>query len=183
MPHIVTLKDSNDDASYPITPVDAVFVDSNTTLSDLLNDKADADLSNVGAGSITTSLLSSGAVTSDKIDWSTMPGNYSLNEIDTGYTWIDGKTIYKKTISTGAMPNNTNKLVTHNIANLYRVIRIEGYAYNPSIPRHQALPMVSSGGSGQVSVSVGTTQIELVAGGDRSAYTESYVTLYYTKSS
>lgn len=36
MAHIVTLKDHNDEISYPITPVDAVFVDSNTTLSDEL---------------------------------------------------------------------------------------------------------------------------------------------------
>lgn len=38
MAHIVTLKDNNDEISYPITPVDAVFVDSNTTLSDELAD-------------------------------------------------------------------------------------------------------------------------------------------------
>ena len=38
MAHIVTLKDHNDEISYPITPVDAVFVDSNTTLSEELAD-------------------------------------------------------------------------------------------------------------------------------------------------
>lgn len=38
MAHIVTLKDNNDEIAYPITPVDAVFVDSNTTLSDELAD-------------------------------------------------------------------------------------------------------------------------------------------------
>jgi hypothetical protein len=89
MAHIVTLKDNNDEISYPITPVDAVFVDSNTTLDDALDEKADVDLSNV----------SSGAVTASKIDFSTLNfGNYSTSEVDTGFTWIDGSKIYKKTI-------------------------------------------------------------------------------------
>lgn len=50
--HIVTLKDNNDEISYPITPVDAVFVDSNTTLADALDDKVETDLSNLGSGAI-----------------------------------------------------------------------------------------------------------------------------------
>ncbi len=67
MAHIVTLKDNNDEISYPITPVDAVFVDSNTTLSEELSDKADADLANVSAGAVTTAKIADGAVTSTKI--------------------------------------------------------------------------------------------------------------------
>lgn len=59
---IVTLKDSTGtDNCYPITPVDAVFVDSNTTLSNVLDDKADIDMSNIDTGSITA----------DKIDLTT----------------------------------------------------------------------------------------------------------------
>lgn len=109
--------------------------------------------------------------------------DYSTSEINTGAKWVDGSAIYKKTINTGTLPNNTFKRVAHNISNLYRVIRIEGYAYSSSNSRCQAIPMVSSGGGGQVSVSVEPTEMELVSDSDRSAYTESYVTLYYTKSS
>lgn len=66
---IVTLKDNTGtDNLYPITPVDAVFVDSNTTLSDELNDKASTDMSNVDNTSITSS----------KIDWSTYQGSTSM---------------------------------------------------------------------------------------------------------
>lgn len=71
MAHIVTLKDNNDEISYPITPVDAVFVDNNTTLSEALDDKADADLTNINAGSVTTSKIANNAVTADKIDFTT----------------------------------------------------------------------------------------------------------------
>ena len=76
---IVTLKDHNNDIAYPITPVDAVFVDTNTTLSDELNDKADADMSNIDNASITSS----------KIDWTTIPqiiamGTHSFTNIPAG---------------------------------------------------------------------------------------------------
>ena len=61
---IVTLKDSTGtDNCYPITPVDAVFVDSNTSLSNALDNKAETDMSNVPNGSIPAG----------KVDFSTMP--------------------------------------------------------------------------------------------------------------
>ena len=72
--HIVTLKDNNNDISYPITPVDAVFVDSNTTLADALDDKVETDLSNLGNNSIP----------SNKIDWSTINGEQFVGRFTTG---------------------------------------------------------------------------------------------------
>lgn len=76
MAHIVTLKDNNDEIAYPITPIDAVFEDSNTTLSEVLDEKANTDLSNVDNSS----------VTSQKIDWSTIPqiiamGTHTFNSV------------------------------------------------------------------------------------------------------
>ena len=63
---IVTLKDSTGtDVCYPVTPVDAVFVDSNTTLSNALDDKADIDMSNIDTGSIIA----------NKIDWTSVTDN------------------------------------------------------------------------------------------------------------
>lgn len=47
MAKIVTLKDNNDNIVYPITPVDGVFVDSNTTLADELNNKVDKGSTNI----------------------------------------------------------------------------------------------------------------------------------------
>ena len=39
-------------------------------------------------------------VTSQKIDFTTLNfGNFSTDEVDTGFKWIDGKSIFKKTIS------------------------------------------------------------------------------------
>lgn len=71
MPKIVTLKDNNDDTVYPITPIDAVFTDTSVTLENMIDAKADTDLTNVINGSVTASKIANSAVTSDKIDWAT----------------------------------------------------------------------------------------------------------------
>jgi len=133
---------------------------------------------------ITGDNIPNSAVTASKIDFSTMPGNYSSTEVDTGYTWVDGKHIYKKTVSCGAMPNATAKTVNHGISNLYRVLKVEGYAYDPSgtgtmVP----LPMPSTHPDYDIQVAVKATVIEFANNANRSNYSESYVTLYYTKSS
>lgn len=48
---------------------------------------------------VQTADIADGAVTSGKIDFTTLGfGNYSTSEVDTGFTWINGKHIYKKTL-------------------------------------------------------------------------------------
>jgi len=178
MAHIVTLKDNNDEISYPITPIDAVFEDSNTTLSEVLDEKADVDLSNV----------SSGAVTASKIDFSTLNfGNYSTSEVDTGFTWIDGSPIYKKTINFGTLPNATTKTVAHNISNISLMIKAEGFFHTSLVDVFSPFPQNFSGNpnmfNGSVSTMVVTkTDVRIDCTTNMSAQT-AYITLYYTKSS
>ncbi len=50
----------------------------------------------INDGAVTTAKINDGAVTADKIDFSTMPGNYSTSETLTGYTWTNGKPIYRR---------------------------------------------------------------------------------------
>lgn len=133
-------------------------------------------------GSVTTSTINDAAVTAAKIDFGTMPGNYSASEIDTGYTWIDGKHIYKKTISLGALPNATTNSVSHGISNLGYVIKTEGAALSTNGVRID-LPFSSSSGASNVQISVESSDIKIDCATDRSDYTISYITLYYTKSS
>lgn len=109
--------------------------------------------------------------------------DYSTSEADTGATWIDGSAIYKKTISTGALPNNTVSQTAHGISNLNRVIKVEGYAYHSSNQVTMPLPFVALTTSSNVAVDISGANIEITTGTDRTSYTESYVTLYYTKSS
>lgn len=107
--------------------------------------------------------------------------SYSTTEVDTGGTWIDGSRIYKKTIDTGTLPNNTTKTVAHGISNLGTIIKIEGFASSGS--EYIPLPFVWFNPSSTVSVYATSSNIEIVTATDQSNRTVSYVTIYYTKSS
>lgn len=108
--------------------------------------------------------------------------DYSLAEINTGTKWIDGKTIYKKTIDCGTLPNNTSKDVPHNISNLDTIINIQGVSIAVS-GRVMPLPMVGGSAQYDVTMNIYAGNIELTTFADRTAYTTTYVTLYYTKTS
>lgn len=134
---------------------------------------------------VATSNIASSAVTKAKMDFTGFEGNYSYNEIDTGYTWVDGSEIYKKTIHTGALPNTATTIsFQHNVANLKDVVKIEGVATDGATHFSRNLPMASvTAFIGQVSIGVSDTVVDVTTGGDRSSYTDSYVTIWYTKSS
>lgn len=123
------------------------------------------------------------AVTAEKIDLGSIGLDYSTTEVNTGAKWIDGRAIYKKTVNTGTLPNDTEKTVPHGISNLGRVLKVEGYAYNGTNDATFPLPFVWTNALSCVGVLIGTTTINIRSGVDRTDYTESYITLYYTKSS
>ena len=103
--------------------------------------------------------------------------NYSTSEIDTGAIWVDDSTIYKKTINFGALPNATTKSALHGISNLSRVVKIEGYAYDAQNVLFTQL------GCSDMMVNATSTQVEVQTTTNWSDFTESYITVYYTKSS
>lgn len=108
---------------------------------------------------------------------------YSTEETVSGGTWIDGSTIYKKTINFGALPNAANKAVAHGISNLNRVIRVEAIADYGTGNTKFPIPFSSPTGLGSsVALAIESSTIEIRTGSDRSGAT-AYVTIYYTKSS
>ena len=105
--------------------------------------------------------------------------SYSTTEIDTGMTWIDGNTIYKKTIDCGALPNATTKTVNHNISDIGTIIKIEAFALNGAI--NYPIPFTNiTNLEGQIRIIAGAEGIQIVTGIDRTHMT-AYATLYYTK--
>ena len=109
-------------------------------------------------------------------------GDYSTSEQDTGFTWVDGKHIYKKTINFGALPNQTAKKVSTGVSNIEKVINITGYAMSST--QVQPLPFASSGNWAiEVNYDRNANTINVVTAADRTSSTECYITLYYTKSS
>ena len=110
------------------------------------------------------------------------PNSYSTKETLTGGTWIDGKTIYKKTIEFGKLPNNNNKGVNLNIPNLGMIIGTEAFCVysngvNFPIPFTNLNDFNSS-----VMLNYTATQVVITTKSDRSGAT-GYITMYYTKTS
>ena len=104
--------------------------------------------------------------------------SYSTDEVKTGGKWIDGKPIYRKTISCGALPNTYYKNVNHNITNLDFVTKCYGFARG-GIYR-MVLPNASANTANAVEVYVDEMYVVIQAGNDRSGY-NGYITIEYTK--
>lgn len=125
-------------------------------------------------------LSGTGVVTANNIDFTT----YSTEEKVVG-KWIDDKIIYKKTFSTGSLPNAVGaKTIPLGISNLGSVLKIEGvyissdgYTFPDNSPAFEdgnnkpAIRTIINNGSLQINV-----------GMDRSQCV-GYITVYYTKSS
>ena len=112
----------------------------------------------------------------------TRNSTYSTEEQAVG-TWIDGKTIYRKIINFGALPNATKKEVQHNISNISNFTKIEGIAIrNDETKFTQSLPLVYKNAemSYNTALAVDNTIVEIQTNGDRSMF-NGYVTLEYTK--
>jgi len=116
-------------------------------------------------------------VKSNNIDFATLPGNYSLSEVNTGYMWVDGSPIYRKTIEIDPMPNNTSKYVAHNITNIGTYVKIESIMVSSTGRSCWSTPyeLVDS-------IAASETNIIVISNSNLSSY-KGYVTLYYTKSS
>lgn len=105
---------------------------------------------------------------------------YSTTEKACG-KWIDGETIYKKTIVyTGSLSTGSNN-IPHGITNLGKVVNKEIFAYRSSDGATLPLPMFSS--SNQMgNWTISTTNVTLNTTFAITGVT-TYITLYYTKSS
>ena len=108
--------------------------------------------------------------------------NYSTSEKVIG-KWVDGSLLYQKTISFGSLPNASMKDLSIFTANTVKIKKIFGYSYRPSDGMTIELPRANPTAANCISVDVITNQstIRVTTGGDYSSFTETYVTLQYTK--
>lgn len=108
---------------------------------------------------------------------------YLEEERKTNKVWIDGKTIYRKVINFGALPNATKKEVQHNISNLKNFTKIEGIAIrNDNTNFSQPLPLIYKNvDTGyNTALTANNTIVGIETNNDRSNF-YGYVTLEYTK--
>ena len=128
-------------------------------------------------------LVSAARVESSKIDYLNSSGSYSTSEVATPHKWIDGKTIYKKTIAYGTLPNSTSKSVAHGISNLSRVMDIQTEVYEASGHYYYKLGHVNVNAlTTQISMYLDDTSIVMQTGTNRTGLTAN-VTVFYTKTS
>lgn len=102
---------------------------------------------------------------------------YSTEERTVGI-WIDGSTLYEKTINFGNLPDKDSKSILHDIENIDKIIYLEGIAINSNngisfnIPGSDMLSPVCQYVN-RASISIKTTL-------DYSDY-NAYITIRYTK--
>ena len=124
----------------------------------------------------TTNALSAkqGKILNEKIDEKFA---YSTTEKVIG-TWINNKPLYQKVIDFGALPNNANKQVAHNINNLEQIIKFSGFAGSSINAGGIPIPHPTSS---PVYGFVDDTYVNITTTSDRTAYTRTVVILEYTK--
>lgn len=109
--------------------------------------------------------------------------HYSTNEQVVG-TWIDGSTLYEKTINFGALPDSTEKSVAHNISNVDKIWISDGFVFTNS---NTFYGLVHTAGSSQTmqyawNTNVDRTNVTIETYSDRSTLL-AYITVRYTKTS
>lgn len=100
---------------------------------------------------------------------------FKTTEFNTGRVWIDGKTIYRKVISSLNVPNNSSASTAHGITNIDTVISVEGMIYNSYY-----IPMSLSHASARVGLSMDNTNIIIESPSNYSTYS-AFVIVEYTK--
>lgn len=104
--------------------------------------------------------------------------SYSTTEQVVG-TWIGNKPIYRKIIECGALPNNANKDVTHNIQNLGITISCKGMAVRTRDSRALTIPDSTPGS--EIGCGATNTNVYITTHNDRSSFNYSFLILEYTK--
>lgn len=112
--------------------------------------------------------------------------NYSTSEQDTGRKWINGGTVYQKTIAFGALPNTTTKTVAHGITGTdaagFKVLAIECVGHVTSSGLNLPVPFAhQTDASSMIELRVDLTNIDIRANSNQSGVNETYVTLLYVK--
>lgn len=135
----------------------------------------------IADNAVTTGKIIDDAVTADKIDFTTFGGgNYSLTEQNTGFTWVDGKPIYKITLYCSSLSAGGTD-VMHGISNLDLCIKAEVFEIAASHTTLLLPAMANTSGGNYVSPwVVSNTAIKFFLS---IPLTDVYITLYYTKTS
>lgn len=105
--------------------------------------------------------------------------DYSTSEVDTGIKWTDGKTIYRKVVDVGALPNNASKNVASGLTG-ESIIRMWGNAKDGGDVALLPFPATNTSYTITVNYNESTHNITIYTNTDMSAYS-GVIVLEYTK--
>ena len=107
--------------------------------------------------------------------------DYSLTEREIG-TWVDGTALYEKTIYIQNLPNNTTLNINHNIANIDKIVYLNGMCQLTGNVWFYPMPFSAIPAEGQYTIvaAATTTYVMIKTASDYSTY-EGYITMRYTK--
>lgn len=140
---------------------------------------------------VTSSQIATETITSINMDWTNslgVLGDYKLQEMATPFKDWNGDTIYRCVVDCGALPNASFKYTDITSLNVKRVLRLSGISYSSTSQTYLNLPMANPTANFAVSLAVSpgregspSSTIAIGTGSDRSAFTQTYVEIVYTK--
>lgn len=140
---------------------------------------------------VTSSQIATETITSSNMDWTNslgVLGDYKLQEMATPFKDWNGDTIYRCVVDCGALPNASFKYTDITSLNVKRVLRLSGISYSSTSQTYLNLPMANPTANFAVSLAVSpgregspSSTIAIGTGSDRSAFTQTYVEIVYTK--
>lgn len=138
----------------------------------------------ISSGDLSNVMIRNGAIGPSQLDFASLNfGNYSTSEVSTGFTWVDGKTIYKKTINFGSLPDSTVKTQAHGITNLSQVIKMETIIMNNNGAFHMVDGVYGAASTNEIyenAFLASDGNLTISTSTDRTSF-YAYITLYYTK--
>lgn len=160
-----------------------------TTFAASINNVYNAPVSGtrIADGAVTSAKIANGTITGTDIATNTITASnlvtaftdYSTTEQNTGRKWTDGKTIYRKVVNLGSLPNAVPGNTAHGIANLSAIISVTGMATNGTV--YLPLPLARYNNfASQIGLYADTTNVVVEPGTDRTAYT-GFAVIEYTK--
>lgn len=108
--------------------------------------------------------------------------NYSTDEQDTGLKWIDGSSIYCKTVNMGTSNNATgvSYQTAHGIESFSHIIKYEFVAYKTNQSGFMLNSIRANEKLANWVVEVSATQVTVYSGTANPGY-QGYCTIYYVK--
>lgn len=106
--------------------------------------------------------------------------DYSTEEQDTGIKWIDGKTIYQKTIYVSSVATGTASNIQHDIDNIETCVSITGTCTFQSTTQ-LPLPYISTSINYNICLGNVTHSTFMIQTGTSITISDAYVTIRYTK--